>query len=284
MVDWLKRIDGLQPFAQNPNPYMSIAVRTSNDSLHMAGAIHDQVAKLDREAAFGRVRLMDDLLFESVGRARFRTMLLLAFAGLALLPAIIGITLGIIGALALTHTMTRLLFGVTPTDPSTFLAVALILTTAALIACWFPAWRATRVDPLVALRRDEEAGLTIQVVERSNAGREFEILLAQESAMGGAAAAAIADNESIRPSGAPETVVTNALLIQFLGPQPCPRCARQRGGGRMLHVISVLEPAGTRLDFYECDRNSSHHLALRRTRGESVEGFPSTRLVLCDRQ
>jgi putative ABC transport system permease protein len=66
--------------------------------------------------------------------------------------ALAGIAIGIAGAMALTRVMTSLLFEVTPTDPATFASVAILLVLVALVACWVPAWRATRVDPMVALR------------------------------------------------------------------------------------------------------------------------------------
>ncbi len=68
--------------------------------------------------------------------------------GLVLLGAVIGVA----GAVALTRVMKSWLFGVSATDPLTFTAVALLLTLVALLACFVPARRATKVDPLVALK------------------------------------------------------------------------------------------------------------------------------------
>lgn len=67
---------------------------------------------------------------------------------------VVGLTLGIVGAALLTRLMTSLLFEITPTDPVTYAGVALVLAVTAVAACQIPAWRATRVDPLTALRSE----------------------------------------------------------------------------------------------------------------------------------
>ena len=72
--------------------------------------------------------------------------------GQGLRMSLVGVGVGIAGALALTRAMQSLLFGVAATDPITFAAVALLLAAVAALACYVPARRATRIDPMVALR------------------------------------------------------------------------------------------------------------------------------------
>lgn len=74
--------------------------------------------------------------------------------GHGLRTILIGVAMGIIGSLALTRTVQSLLFGVTATDPLTFAGVTLLLVGTALLACYVPARRATRIDPMVALRHE----------------------------------------------------------------------------------------------------------------------------------
>jgi putative ABC transport system permease protein len=72
--------------------------------------------------------------------------------GRGLLLAVIGVAIGLIGSLGLTRLLSGLLFGVSVTDPAIFGLVPILLLAIALLAVFLPAWRATRVDPLVALR------------------------------------------------------------------------------------------------------------------------------------
>jgi ABC-type antimicrobial peptide transport system permease subunit len=65
-----------------------------------------------------------------------------------------GLAIGILGAMAMTRLLTGLLYEVSPGDPLTFVAVAGVLLSVAALACWLPARRATRVDPVLVLRRE----------------------------------------------------------------------------------------------------------------------------------
>jgi putative ABC transport system permease protein len=65
---------------------------------------------------------------------------------------VVGIVIGLIAAFALTRVMSSLLFGVTATDPATFTLISLLLVAVAVLASYIPARRATKVDPIIALR------------------------------------------------------------------------------------------------------------------------------------
>ena len=175
---------------------MTLVVRATGDPAEMAPAVQREVRAIDPEQPVSDVRTMNQVMADTVARARFNTLLLGLFAGLATLLAavgifgvmnysvtlrtreiglrmalgaqpgqvlmlilkqgllliVIGIGIGLVGALALTRIMSSLLFGVDATDPTTFAAIVLLLAVVSLIACYLPARRATRVDPLIALR------------------------------------------------------------------------------------------------------------------------------------
>jgi predicted permease len=86
----------------------------------------------------------------ALGAQRADVLRMVVGQGLQL--TLIGVGIGIVGALAVTRFLSSMLFGVKPTDPLTFIAVSLILIAVALAACYIPARRAARVDPMVALR------------------------------------------------------------------------------------------------------------------------------------
>ncbi|HEX8119431.1 MAG TPA: ABC transporter permease, partial [Pyrinomonadaceae bacterium] len=184
------------PPAELPYPFMTFVVRTAGDPASMAPAVRRELGAIDPDQPVSDVQTLSQVMADTVGRARFNTLLLGLFAGLATLLAavgifgvmnysvalrtrelglrmalgaqpgrvlllvlrqglvltLIGIGIGLLGALALTRLMSSLLFGVEATDPATFAAIVLLLAAVSLIACYVPARRATRIDPLIALR------------------------------------------------------------------------------------------------------------------------------------
>ncbi len=86
----------------------------------------------------------------ALGASRSNILRIVLRQGLGL--AIVGAAVGLVCALIVSHLMASLLYGVRPTDPGTFAGVTLLLMGVALLACYVPAHRAMRVDPMVALR------------------------------------------------------------------------------------------------------------------------------------
>ncbi len=86
----------------------------------------------------------------ALGAQRRDVLKLVVVHGMKL--ALIGVGVGLVGAFGVTRLMSSLLFGVTPTDPLTYLGVSIVLALVAFAACYIPARRATKVDPMIALR------------------------------------------------------------------------------------------------------------------------------------
>ncbi|HEV7475788.1 MAG TPA: ABC transporter permease [Pyrinomonadaceae bacterium] len=185
------------PYAQDANwSSLSFVIRTNGDPLALAAGVRNELRSLDKAVPVFNVKSMDEVLATSVAPRRIPMLLLSAFAGVALLLAMIGIygvtsyyvtqrtreigirmalgaqigdvmrlvlkggmvlavlgiVIGLAGSFVLTRLMTSLLFGVNPTDVVTFAVVSLALLATALLASYLPARRATKVDPLIALR------------------------------------------------------------------------------------------------------------------------------------
>ena len=175
-----------------------VTIRSPLDESTLLAAVRREVKALDPNLPISNVRMMEEVIAQSVASRRFVLLLFGMFAGLALLVATIGIygvlsasvsqrtrelgvrialgattshvrrliigkglklvlsglVIGLVSALALKRVIGKLLFGVSPTDPTTFLVIGLLMIAVALLACWIPARRATKVDPLLALRSE----------------------------------------------------------------------------------------------------------------------------------
>ncbi len=184
------------PHPELSYPFMTLVIRAKGDAGSLASATAGVIKSLDTEQPVSDLRTMEGLLARSVARARFNTILLTVFAGVALLLAVIGIygvmsytveqrtheigvrmalgargadilklvimegmilgvvgvTLGLLASFALTWLMKTLLFQVGTKDPLTFAVIGLTLILVAITACYFPARRAAKVDPIVALK------------------------------------------------------------------------------------------------------------------------------------
>lgn len=188
------------PTAQVPavNGAEVLLLRTAGPPAALAEGIRSAVRGVDPALAVYGIEPLANTVSRSLGRQRFTMLLLGAFAGVAVLLALIGIhgmltylvarrgaelgirlalgatrrsvaglvlrqglslallgiAVGLLGAYGATRLLRALVFGVTTTDPATFVAVALIVPVVTLFACWLPAQRATRIDPMEALRNE----------------------------------------------------------------------------------------------------------------------------------
>lgn len=184
------------PYAQAPFWGANMVVKSTLSMSSVAAAIRQEVAKIDKDLPVTDVAMMKESMKDSVAQPRFRTLLLILFAAMALVLAAIGIFgvisysvscrtneigirvalgaqrgdvlrqvlmeglrlagigigVGLAGSLVAARLIATLLFGVKPSDPVTLASVAAILAAVTLLACYIPARRAMRVDPIVALR------------------------------------------------------------------------------------------------------------------------------------
>jgi putative ABC transport system permease protein len=189
-------VQGYFPSLQLPIRGMTAVIKSSVEPAGLTSAVRSQVAALDPSQPIYRVRTMERIRDESVATEKLNLTLLILFASVALVLALVGIygvmsyavtqrtheigirvalgargpdvlrlvvgqgmllagagvVIGLAMAYLLTRLMSALLFSVRPTDLPTFTAVTVLLVVVALVACWIPARRATKVDPMVALR------------------------------------------------------------------------------------------------------------------------------------
>jgi putative ABC transport system permease protein len=173
-----------------------LIVKTSSDPLAMAGIVERTIHAIDPQLAVSDIRSMEEIARESARTRRWTMGLLVAFASMALLLALVGIygvmsssvaqrtrevgirmalgaqrgqvlalvlrygvklallglALGIGASFALRHVLTSLVYGVSTGDPLIYFSVPALMFGIALLACYFPARKATSVDPLVSLR------------------------------------------------------------------------------------------------------------------------------------
>jgi putative ABC transport system permease protein len=185
------------PYSQDPTwGSMSLVVRTNGEPTAFAGAVRDAIRAVDKGVPNYNLKTMNDVVSNSAAPRRVPMLLLSAFAGVAMLLAmlgiygvtsyyvtqrtheigvrmalgaqvvdvlrlvlsramvlaLIGIGIGTAGAIAVTRYLRSMLFEVKPIDVVTFVAVAIVLALVVLVACLVPARRATKIDPLEALR------------------------------------------------------------------------------------------------------------------------------------
>ena len=187
------------PYAQDATwGTMSLVIRTNSEPSAFAPSVREALRSVDKGVATYNVKTLNDVVSVSAAPRRIPMLLLSAYAGVAMLLAMLGIygitsyyvtqrtheigirlalgaqlsdvlrlvlshglkltligaAIGLVGAYLATRAIASVLYGVSATDPFTFVFVSLLLIGVALVACYVPSRRATKVDPLVALRNE----------------------------------------------------------------------------------------------------------------------------------
>jgi len=194
-------IEDYDPYVYFAHPdltysFMTLVIRTEGDPAALAPAVQREIRSLDPNQPVSDVRTMNQVMSQTLSRARFNTLLLALFAGLATLLSAVGIfgvmnysvalrtreiglrlaigaqprqvlllilkqgfvltavgmILGLAAAFVLTRLLSGLLFGVTAVDVGTFTTISVLLLLVSIAACYVPARRAMKIDPLQALR------------------------------------------------------------------------------------------------------------------------------------
>jgi hypothetical protein len=123
------------PLAQDWVGFMAIIADTAGNPADFTTPLRDILRELDPELRIYEIRTLEQYAAESLWKTRWQAMLLAVFGGLAV-----------------TRLMVRLLLGLSPLDPVSFAAASLAWLAIAMLAAYVPARRATRVDPVAALR------------------------------------------------------------------------------------------------------------------------------------
>jgi putative ABC transport system permease protein len=180
------------------SPESYLAVRSKVSPMSLIEPVKRALWQVDPEQSVFDIQTMEQRMLNAVWQQRVSGIVLMLFAGLALILATVGIygvmsylvgqrtrevglrmalgakasdvlklvigqglkllisgiALGLAGAFASARAIASLLFGVSPTDPLSFVGTSLLLAVTALLACFVPAWRASKIDPMVALRHE----------------------------------------------------------------------------------------------------------------------------------
>ncbi len=190
------RLQIYRPYDQSPDMTAALVIRADPNAPSPMGLLLDRIQAIDKTQRLLAVSSMEQIVDQSALQPRFRTLILVVFASLALALAGIGVygvmsyfvsqrtrefgirialgaqrgdvfklvlrdttlivslglALGLLASFGLSRTLQRFLYNIAPSDPVTFVVVPLVLTIVSLIAAYLPARRATKADPLMAIK------------------------------------------------------------------------------------------------------------------------------------